>query len=260
MSKRFLAGHVLIALVVSVLLLAFEIGHFDHSVSSWFFDQATGRFPLRRSIMLETVMHLWAKYLVVLLGCSVAGAWLFSFAAVRLRPLRQVLLYLALALALAPAAVATLKTVGGQHCPHELIEFGGYAPYHGLLEREAPDVQAGRCFVSGHASAGFALFAFYFAGLALGRRRLARLGLWGGFSAGLVFGLTRVAQGSHFLSDVLWAGLACWVVSLVLYAFMFGFRSAAPQRPAAGPGGSESPVLNPSRRDRPPAMARTSIA
>jgi membrane-associated PAP2 superfamily phosphatase len=169
------------------------------------------------------------------------------------------MLYLTLALALSPAAVATLKTVGGQHCPHELIEFGGYAPDRGLLEREAPDVQAGRCFISGHASAGFALCAFYFAGLALARRRLARLGLWGGLSAGLVFGFTRVAQGSHFLSDVLWAGLVCWVVSLALYALLFGFRSAAPRRPAAGSSDPESAAQDSPRGIRPPAMARARL-
>jgi len=87
----------------------------------------------------------------------------------------------------------------------------------GLLDRPLPGVEPGHCFPGGHASAGFSLLAFYFAGLALRKPALARAGLCGGLAAGMVFGLTRMAQGAHFLSHILWAALVCWLVMLALY-------------------------------------------
>lgn len=220
----FLLKHLGIPLALGLLLLALDATNLDRAVSNWFYDAATGRFPLRYSSVLETVMHLWAKYLVVLIAFAVIGAWLFSFAAERLRPWRRLLLFLGLSLALAPGAVAVLRSVAYKHCPYDLAEYGGFAPYRGLFEQPAPGVKPGHCFLSGHASAGFSLLAFYFAGRVLRRRALARLALWGGLATGMVFGLTRVALGAHFLSDALWSGMICWFVILALYLVLFGTR------------------------------------
>ena len=224
LRTRFVLRHIWIPLGVGALLLALAGTDLDRAVSAWFYDAAAGRFSLRYDSVLETVMHQWTKYLVVLLACLVTGAWLFSFAAERLRPWRRLLLFLGLALALAPGTVAGLKSVGSKHCPYDLAEYGGFAPYRGLLEAPPPDVKPGHCLLSGHASTGFALLAFYFVGLALRRPRLARTGLWAGLAAGVIFGLTRIAQGAHFLSGILWPGLICWLVILVLYVALFGAR------------------------------------
>ena len=223
----FVLKHIWIPLGIGALLLALAGTNLDRAVSGWFYAAAAGRFYLRYNSMLETVMHQWAKYLVVLLACSVTGAWLFSFAAERLRPWRRLLLFLGLSLALAPGTVAVLKPIGSKHCPYDLAEYGGFAPYRALLEPPPPDVKAAHCLLSGHASTGFALLAFYFVGLALRRPRLALTGLWAGLAAGLIFGLTRVAQGAHFLSGILWPGLICWLVILVLYVALFGARDDA---------------------------------
>ena len=113
-------------------------------------------------------------------------------------------------LTLAPATVTLLKSVNPRSCPYDLAEYGGYAPRLRLFEAAPPGATSGHCFPGGHASAGFCLLAFYFAGRALGNRRLMRAGLWGGLAAGLAFGLARIAQGAHFLSHNLWSGLVCW--------------------------------------------------
>ena len=218
----FVLKHIWIPLGIGALLLVLAGTNLDRAVSGLFYDAAAGRFYLRYNSLLETVMHQWTKYVVVLLACSVTGAWLFSFLAERLRPWRRVLLFLGLSLALAPAVVAGLKSVGSQHCPYDVAEYGGFAPYRGLLEPPPPDVKPGHCLLSGHASTGFTLLAFYFVGLALRRPGLARIGLWGGLAAGVIFGLTRVAQGAHFLSETLWPGLICWLTILVLYVVLFG--------------------------------------
>ncbi|HKA41151.1 MAG TPA: phosphatase PAP2 family protein [Burkholderiales bacterium] len=250
----FLLKHLCIPLCVGLLLLALVTTYVDRAVSNWFYDAAAGRFPLHYNSMLETVMHLWVKYLVVLLACAAIGAFFFSFAAARWRPWRRLLLFLSLSLTLAPGAVAVFKSAGNRYCPYDMVEYGGFAPYRSLFERPAPGVKPGHCSLSGHASSGFSLLAFYFVGLTLKRPTLARMGLWGGVAAGMIFGLTRVAQGAHFLSDILGAGLICWLVILVLHIVLFGARgdSFAHPSPALGNGDAARRVAAP-LNSRPPS-------
>jgi membrane-associated PAP2 superfamily phosphatase len=231
----FILKHFCLPLGAGVLLLALDATALDHAASDWFFDAAAGRFPLRYNVLIETVMHQWAKYVVVLIACSVIAAYLFSFAAERWRPWRRLLLFLGLSLVLAPGAVTLLKAVSHKHCPYDLVEYGGYAPYRRLLEAPQPGILPGRCFPDGHASVGFSLFAFYFVGLALRQPGFARAGLWGGLVAGTVFGLSRVAQGAHFLSHDLWAALVCWLVILGLYVVIIGLPNGF--RPAVAGAG-----------------------
>jgi membrane-associated PAP2 superfamily phosphatase len=202
----------------ALLLLSLEATDVDRVIGRWFFDAAAGAFPWRYDAFLEVVLHQWGKYLVVLIGCLVAGGLLLSYVVQALAPHRRLLLYLVLALSLAPATVTAIKSVSNKYCPWDLAEFGGFLPYTRLLDAPPPAVKAGRCFPAGHASAGFALLAFYFAGRATGNRTLARAGLAAGLGMGLILGLGRMLQGAHFLSHTLWSGLICWTVMAALYA------------------------------------------
>ncbi len=231
----FLLRHLGPALLAAALLFAMETTAIDAAISGWFFDPATASFPLRYNALFELITHQWAKYVVVLIACAVIAAWLMSFVLPALIGYRRVLLFLSLALTLAPATVSTLKAVSPRSCPYDLVEYGGHAPRLGLLEAAPPGESPGHCFPSGHASAGFCLFAFYFAGRALGSRRLMRAGLWGGLAAGTFFGLARVAQGAHFLSHNLWSALVCWLVILALYVATIGLPQGATAVPAPGP-------------------------
>ena len=68
--------------------------------------------------------------------------------------------------------------------------------------------------------------AFYFAAYAMHRPRAARYALAFGVFAGLLLGAGRVLQGAHFASHVLWAGLVCWSVMVLLYALIVHARPA----------------------------------
>lgn len=221
-ARNFLLRHLGPPLVAALALLALEQTGLDRAVSDRFFDTASGGFPLRHDPWFEIVTHQWARYLVVLIACSVIAAYGFSFTFGRLRAWRRVLLFLSLALVLAPGAVTILKAASGRYCPYDLVAYGGFAPQLRLFDAPIPGLAAGHCFPSGHATTGFCLFAFYFAGYALGNRRLALAGLWGGLGAGMAFGMARVAQGVHFLSHNLWAALVCWLVILALYLAVIG--------------------------------------
>lgn len=130
-------------------------------------------------------------------------------------------LYLAICLALGPGVVANLvlKDHWGRARPNQIIEFGGTKSFTAAL---TPTDQCDRncSFVSGEASSTFAVF---FAGAFLFRRRAAAL-LMTGVAAGAVTGLVRMAQGAHFLSDVIFAGL---LMALTVAAVNFVFEVVA---------------------------------
>src|SRR5882672_10963530 len=227
-GRYFYLWHLGIPLVGALILLLLESTQIDGLVSSWFYDAATERFPLHYNATFEIVTHHWAKYLVVLVGFAVVASYAMSFVISALRDRRRLLLFLSLALTLAPAAVSLLKAGSLKHCPYDLVEYGGYAVHLSLFDAPVPGQRPGHCFPSGHASAGFCLLAFYFAGLALGSRRLALCGLWGGLATGMLFGMARVAQGAHFVSHNLWSALVCWLVILALYIVIMGPPKTTP--------------------------------
>jgi membrane-associated PAP2 superfamily phosphatase len=218
----FLLRHLGPALLLAALLLALDMTTIDSAISDRFFDPAAGVFPLRHNGPLEVLGHQWSKELIVAVTICAIGVYFLSFVHPALAPHRRLLLFLSLALTLAPLSVVLLKLSSACHCPWSVQEYGGFAPHLSVFDAAPPGMPAGHCFPSGHASGGFALLSFYFAGRTLGNRRLARAGLWGGLAAGIAFGMVRVAQGAHFLSHNLWSALVCWLVILALYVAVMG--------------------------------------
>lgn len=223
--RRFYAVHVGVPFLLAVILLfGFESTSLDRQLSDVFFDPGLPGFPLRHDWFLETVVHRWARYLLVgfalmLAAMAVAGFWLPS-----VRRQSRVLWFLILAMGLGPAAVGMLKQVTNKHCPYDLAVYGGEAPHVRLWERAPPGGRAGECFPGGHASGGFGLMAFYFIWYRR-RPRRARAALAIGFTFGFALGWGRVMQGAHFLSHNLWAALVCWSVAVLLYRLLLHGRS-----------------------------------
>jgi len=207
-------------LVLLAVLLMLENTDIDRTVSRWFFDVATQSFPLRNDFFFDMVLHHWVKYAVILTTCIAAAMLLFTWIVPELRPRRTLLLFIVLAMTLAPLTVTTLKQVTDRPCPWDLADFGGDEPYTHLTEGRVQPHPRGMCFPAGHASTGYALMAFYFAALRERRFDLARAALITGVLAGLLLGLGRIAQGAHFVSHVLWAGLVCWLVMLTLHVLL----------------------------------------
>jgi membrane-associated PAP2 superfamily phosphatase len=236
--SAFLLRHLAPVLPAVAILLVLETTTLDSTISGWFFDPVAGVFPLRYSHALEVVGHQWARKAVVGVGCLIFALWLLSCALPELRPHRRLLLFLSLAMAFAPLTVAVLKATSVRHCPWSLQEYGSFAPHLSLFASPPRGSPPGHCFPGGHASAGYCLLAFYFAGYALGNRRLAAAGLWGGLTAGTAFGMARVAQGAHFLSHNLWSALVCWLVMVGIYVLVVGERQVVRPTLAAGRPGT----------------------
>lgn len=123
--------------------------------------------------------------------------------------------FLLLALALGPGLLVNtvLKDHWGRARPSQVTAFGGTQAF-----TPAP-LPASSCarncsFPAGHPAIGFYLVSFAF--LVRDRRR-RRVATGAAIAAGAVFGLARMAQGGHFLSDVIFSGLLVYGVSWLLY-------------------------------------------
>ncbi|HTV45077.1 MAG TPA: phosphatase PAP2 family protein [Stellaceae bacterium] len=134
-----------------------------------------------------------------------AAAWLFLTGRPLWRLDRKALVFVALSTALGPGLLANtvFKDHWGRARPVQIAAFGGV---HRFTPAPLPAREcATNCsFVSGHAALGFSLVAFAML-LPPGRRRRRATGA--ALAGGGLIGLVRIAQGGHFLSDVVFAGL-----------------------------------------------------
>lgn len=209
--------HLLPALAAAPLLaLLFEAAPLDRMLIALYYDASAHGFPLRDDLLLQGIMHGGMKLMVIGVAFAVFGAFLLTYLLPQWRAHRRRLLWILAGMAGGSLLVSLLKQGSALHCPWDLVEYGGYAPYHGLFDRLPAGTGAGRCFPGGHASGGFALMAFYF-GLKDVHQRMARASLAAAIAAGMAMGWSQMMRGAHFLSHNVWAGWVVWVFLAVLY-------------------------------------------
>lgn len=217
-SRRGLAFWHLVAPLAAAPLIwwLFATTNIDRWLIGFYFDSAAHAFPLRDDAFLQNVMHSALKLVVITIGMAMFGAFLLSYLVPQMAPYRRRLLWLFLGMAGATLLVSLIKHNSALHCPWDLAEYGGYAPFHSLFERVPDNTAPGRCFPGGHASGGFALFAFYF-GLRDTHEKHARVMLAGGLAMGMVMGWAQMMRGAHFLSHTVWSAWLEWMFLAVLY-------------------------------------------
>lgn len=128
-------------------------------------------------------------------------------------------LYLVLCLAVGPGLVTNviLKDNWGRARPFHIEEFGGTQTFTPALML-SDQCERNCSFVAGEASAIYMLF---FAVAFLARRRRNAL-LAAGIVAGFAAGVVRMAQGGHFLSDVVFAGVLMALIAEALLWLVLG--------------------------------------
>ncbi|HUN46962.1 MAG TPA: phosphatase PAP2 family protein [Stellaceae bacterium] len=201
--RRALPLHLAALVAASVLFLA--LPGIDLWASSLFYRADGGFFltdwgPIR--FIFRAVPWLVTAEIVLVPVVVFAGWWrgraLFGI------DLRAGI-FLLLALALGPGLLVNtvLKDHWGRARPSQIIEFGG------SKEFTAAPLPAAQCerncsFVAGHPAIGFGLVAFAF--LTRDRRRRRAIAA-AAIGFGSLVGVVRIAEGGHFLSDVVFAGL-----------------------------------------------------
>jgi membrane-associated PAP2 superfamily phosphatase len=198
-----------VVLVLLALPLLWDAGGWDMALAEHM-GGPTG-FALKGNWWLTHVLHDRARQLAWAVGLLLCLGVAWPVGPLRRLPFAR-RLQLALSGLLATGMVALVKSGSHTSCPWDLAAFGGVARYqsHWLGWLQA-DGGAGRCFPAGHASAGFAFVAGWFA-LRRDLPRLAALWLVLAVAAGLVLGLAQQLRGAHFMSHTLWTAWICAAV------------------------------------------------
>jgi len=208
-------------LALSVLLaplawLVFSRTTLDQTLIAPYYDIASRSFPLRDDPFMQGVMHGGLKLVVVTVGVALLGGFLLTYIVPQWQSCRRTLLWMCAAMAGSTLLVSLFKHGSGLHCPWDLAEYGGYAPFERLFERMADNVAGGNCFPGGHAAGGFSLVAFYF-GLRDVHARRARACLLAALALGMAMGWAQMMRGAHFLSHNVWSAWVVWTFMAVLY-------------------------------------------
>lgn len=200
--------------LVAASTLVFWLSNWDLTVAGlfqradhWLLDD----FPLWKAVFYDGVPYI--------AGSVLGGSLLIMLASTVLRRwyrLRLYAAYVLLVFLVGPGLLVNslFKDNWGRPRPVQVLQLGGqeaYAPPGYWVANGH-----GRSFPSGHSSIGFAFVAFWF----VWRERKpqwARLALVASVSLGCAIGLTRMAAGGHFLSDVMWSAWVVLFAAWVLY-------------------------------------------
>lgn len=193
----------------------------DLALASAFYVPGRG-FPLGETAPAQAIYwFVWggsrlaiaATLLLWLASLAAKGGWLAAK--------RRLLGFLLLAILLGPGLIVDvgLKNHWGRARPEQIREFGGAQSFTVAL-RPASECARNCSFVSGHVSGAAALMSFGWLAAPARRRRW----LAASIAAAALVGFVRIAQGGHFLSDVVFAWFAVWLGNWIAEALLARLR------------------------------------
>lgn len=204
-------------LIMLVSTLPFWLTNLDSFVSGLFYyPELANPWPVDRHVFWQFFYRGTPILTSILLFGSLAVLVLLRRSSKRIKLLRLYAMYVLLVVVIGPGLIVNgvLKGYWGRPRPSSTIIFGGDQQY--IAPLAIGNDPGNKSFPSGHGSAGFALFAFWF--IIRGRqRRYAKWTLMIVLSLAFLIGSGRIVGGAHYLSDVFWAGLIVYVVALMLY-------------------------------------------
>lgn len=216
-SRRFLYSlDFFIPLILFIFtIIIFRSSRLDFLIQNHFYS-VQNNWYLKDNIVFKLLYHYGN---LPALTISIAGLVLFglSFRAYKWVKWRKVGLFLVLTMLIAPGLLinVVLKDHWGRPRPRNTVEFGGKYNYEKVLSIDISS--PGYSFPCGHASMGFYLFIPWFL-LRKKKSGWAGLSLTVGLFFGLAIGIARIAQGGHYTSDVIIAGiLVYWIGALLFY-------------------------------------------
>lgn len=197
-------------------------GSLDLETAALFYDPAHGFAARDDALIVALRLGIRATAIGVGVFLVLALLWRVLLGRPFWRLERRAIVYLIAVFLLGPGLLVNgvLKEYWGRARPSQIVEFGGDKHYTPPLAI-ADQCRHNCAFVSGEASLGFAFVAF---GFAAATPRGRRLGLATGLGLGSAFGVLRMAQGGHFLSDVFFAGLFMVALAWLLHRLLIERR------------------------------------
>lgn len=202
------------SLLLSILFIS--VPQIDLSVSSLFFTPSEGFFWAHKPVILflyaipTPIVALSILALIVLIIDLLLKKRLLS-----IRPL--ILFYFVVVMIIGPGLIVNtlLKDHWGRARPSQVTQFNGTKIFTPAF------IPSNQCdhncsFVCGHAGGTFSLIA-----LALLAKRRRTLAMASAITLGSLVGVTRIIQGGHFLSDVIFSFVIVYMSAKILYYFIF---------------------------------------
>jgi membrane-associated PAP2 superfamily phosphatase len=223
----YLRQGVLLALAAIALGVVFHVTRLDLALATPYYDPVNHAFPWRFAWVSKYLVHRYLKYVLLLGGVAVwvVAVWmqrrprLDGFFATHRRRWWCV----AWSFVTVPVVIAVLRRLSPMHCPWEVADFGGYAPYFDLFTAAPAGLRAGHCFPAAFVASGSWLLAF---ALLWYPERKMRSVVAGAAALLLAFAMGWVQQmrGAHFLSHTLWSLWVSWAVVLLVHAACGAWR------------------------------------
>jgi lipid A 4'-phosphatase len=214
------------ALGFGPLVVLCTFTNLDVGLSAYFYDPSAPE----KWFLKHTVPWIWlfrfGEYAVILPTIGAAVMLCGSLVWRSWARYRQPCLVLVLAVVLGPGVLVNgiLKPFWGRVRPVRCTQFDGVGVYHPWWQPGG--VGFGNSFPSGHAAIGYVSIAAAWM-VPERRSRWRRLVVAAGLAYGTLLGVTRIIQGGHFASDVLWSGLLMCVIAAAMPAVLRLFPSTA---------------------------------
>lgn len=186
-------------IAVAVLVLLDFLPGVDLAVSGWFYRPGEG-FPLAGLTLFKLVMRglpILAIGSAMVIGALGVAALFLRRHWIGITP--RLSLYIVLSLMIGPGLLVNslFKDNWGRARPHQILDFGGAAHFTPALE--LADQCARNCsFPSGHGALGIWMITLAVLAPVRWRQQATMLAI----AIGAMVGLMRIAQGAHYLSDV----------------------------------------------------------
>ncbi len=201
-------------LLILLLSLLISLGDFDRSLAALFY-QAPASWP-HKDDWLWTQLYGWGMAPGLTLAVAGLLTLILGVGIQKLRRYWRPAIFVLLLALLGPGLLvhAVGKDLWGRPRPVDTRDFGGSRNYHQVYQPAGRDM--GKSFPSGHAAIGFYTIAPFFL---LRRRRphMARWFLAAGTGYGALMSVGRMAQGGHYLTDVLWSAYLVYFCGMFLY-------------------------------------------
>ncbi len=207
----------LILLAGSTLLI--RLTGFDFSFQKALYMAGGNSWSIGEHPFWKALYHYGTAIPAITVLSSFVGL-VMGFYREKFRRWRKIFLFSILLAVLGPGVITNgiLKEYWGRPRPRHVEDLGGHQKFEPILTLDLSS--KGKSFPCGHATMGFYFFGGFFL-LRRYRRGIAEGFLAFGITWGTLIGMARMAQGGHFLSDVIWAAAVCYFTAMGLY---FAFR------------------------------------
>ena len=211
--------YLLYLLILTILILStLIISHYnwDLELQQQFYDKDSDQVWFQKNYTAWYWAYHYGTIPAIIISVAALLIFIFSWAIPKLKKFRKYCLLIILTLFFGPGLIINgiLKDHWGRPRPRQVQEFGGKWEFKEVWQHGIPG--KGKSFPCGHGSMGFMFIVLYYS-YKKKNQILAYTNLGFSFTYGSFIGMARIAQGGHFLSDVIWAGGLTYLIASILY-------------------------------------------